>query len=248
MPPSSGSSEPRAERSSWARTCGPAPLSSSPPSPRGDRPGRRRRPDRAGVHRPAVLRQRQHGPARRDVHRQPQPGPLQRHQALPRGRGAGGRRLGSGRHPPACRGRCARRRRPAGLGPGAGRAPRVRRVPPLPGRPAREPPPARRRRRRQRDGRAHRADRARRPPDRPGADVLRARRHLPPPRGQPARPGQPGRPAGTGGRRGAPTSGSPSTATPTAASSSTSAASRSRPPRSRPWSRSASSRGTPARR
>ena len=44
--------------------------------------------DRAGVDRPAVLRV---GPARlprRDVHRQPQPGGLQRHQAVPRRREA----------------------------------------------------------------------------------------------------------------------------------------------------------------
>ena len=63
------------------------------------------------------------------------------------------------------------------------------------------------------------------PAGRPGPDVLRARRHLPEPRGQPPRPGQPGRPAGPGRAPRAPTSGWPSTATPTAASSSTSAAS-----------------------
>ena len=67
--------------------------------------------------------------------------------------------------------------------------------------------------------------------DRPGRDrpdVLRARRQLPEPRGQPARPEEPGRPAGQGPSRSAPISGSPSTATPTAASSSTSWACRSR--------------------
>ena len=37
---------------------------------------------------------------------------------------------------------------------------------------------------------------------RPGADVLRARRHVPPPRGQPDRAGEPPRPPGTRRRRG----------------------------------------------
>ena len=64
---------------------------------------------------------------------------------------------------------------------------------------------------------------------RAGADVLRARRHLPPPRGQPDRAGEPRRPPGSGSSPRAPTSGWPSTATPTAASSSTSAARRSSP-------------------
>ena len=57
-----------------------------------------------------------------------------------------------------------------------------------------------RRRRRQRHGRPHRARRLRpaRRPGRAGPDVLRARRHLPEPRGQPDRAGQPRRPAGAG--------------------------------------------------
>ena len=55
--------------------------------------------------------------------------------------------------------------------------------------------------------------------------VLRARRHLPQPRGQPDRAGQPGRPPGRACASPAPTSGWPSTATRTAASWSTSAAS-----------------------
>ena len=98
--------------------------------------------------------------------------------------------------------------------------------------PGHRPPAQGRRRRRQRDGRAHRAGRSSSgigDAGRAGADVLRARRHLPEPRGQPDRAGEPRRPAGAGASPRAPTSGWPSTATPTAASSSTSAASRSRP-------------------
>ena len=72
------------------------------------------------------------------------------------------------------------------------------------------------------------------------AALLRAGRHLPQPRGQPARPEEPGGPAGARCASTAPTSASPSTATPTAASSSTSAASRSPRPRSPPWSPPAS--------
>ena len=84
--------------------------------------------------------------------------------------------------------------------------------------------------------------------DRPA--LLRARRHVPQPRGQPARPREPRRPAGGRPSSTAPTSASPSTATPTAASSSTSAASRSAPAPSRRWSPPARSpaRSPPARR
>ena len=79
--------------------------------------------------------------------------------------------------------------------------------------------------------------------------VLRARRHLPQPRGQPARPREPARPAGRRPPSTAPTSAWPSTATPTAASSSTSAASRSARARSPRWSPAARSpaRSPPAR-
>ena len=65
-----------------------------------------------------------------------------------------------------------------------------------PGRPERHPPAQGRRRRRQRDGRAHRAGRVRDRSGRDRADVLRAGRQLPEPRGEPARPEEPGRPAG----------------------------------------------------
>ena len=84
-----------------------------------------------------------------------------------------------------------------------------------------------RRRRRQRDGRPHRPGGLRaagRGPGRPGADVLRARRHLPEPRGQPDRPRRTCATCRRRGRARAPTSASPSTATPTAASWSTSGA------------------------
>ena len=101
----------------------------------------------------------------------------------------------------------------------------LRGPPARPGRPDRHPPPEGRRRRGQRHGRPHRPDGLRRPAPDTGPDVLRAGRHLPQPRGQPARPREPRRPPEAGPRGAAPTSASPSTATPTAASSSTSAAS-----------------------
>ena len=53
------------------------------------RGGRRRRRPRPGLHRPRLLRLGAPRRARRDVHRQPQPGPVQRHQAVPGRRGAG---------------------------------------------------------------------------------------------------------------------------------------------------------------
>ena len=47
------------------------------------RPGPRRRRPRPRLHRPRVLRGRQARRARRDVHRLAQPGPVQRHEAVP---------------------------------------------------------------------------------------------------------------------------------------------------------------------
>ena len=79
-------------------------------------------------------------------------------------------------------------------------AQRVLRLPARPGRPLRHPAPARRRGRRQRDGRPHRAPRPGGAAGRRRADVLRARRVVPEPRGEPDRAGQPGRPAGAGAR------------------------------------------------
>ena len=158
-----------------------------------DLPGRRRHRHRARLDRPALLRQRPPRPARRDVHRQPQPGAVQRHQAVPRRRRARSARTPACRDPrPRPEGYRGRRRRPADGPAGDGHRARpargVRRLPARPRRPRREPSARRRRRRGQRHGRSHRPCRAR-----TGcrsthhAAVLRARRHLPEPRGQPDR-------------------------------------------------------------
>ena len=105
-------------------------------------------------------------PARRDVHRQPQPGAVQRHQAVP-----GRRRAGRPGHRPA---RDPRRwpsrtlaAAPARRGHASSSAtcsPAYADAPARPGRPDRHPAAEGRRRRRQRDGRPHRAGRARRRP------------------------------------------------------------------------------------
>ncbi len=81
-----------------------------------------------------------------------------------------------------------------------GRPRGLRRPPAQPG-PRRRPAPQGRHRRGQRDGRPDRPRGLRphrRRPRRAGADVLRPRRHLPPPRGQPDRAGQPRRPPASG--------------------------------------------------
>ena len=104
----------------------------------------------------------------------------------------------------AVAGRRDGRRRAAGHDHRARRARGVRR-PPAAARTGARPAAQGRGRRRQRHGRAHRARRlrpARGGPGRAGADVLRARRHLPQPRGQPDRPRQPRRPPAAGARRG----------------------------------------------
>ena len=180
------------------------------------RPGRHA--DRPVLHRRPLLRQRRARRARCDVHRQPQPGPLQRHQALPLAGAAGGagQRAGRGPRPgPAAAGR--RRRQPAaatgrvgaiserdllgdyagflrglvdlsgsrplkvvvdaGNGMGGHTVPAV-----LGSSESAGSAPGRR-------GRAGPAAAGRR------AAVLRARRHVPQPRGQPAGAGEPARPA-----------------------------------------------------
>ena len=161
--------------------------------------GRRRGRHRPGQHRHALLRLRRPRPARRDVHRQPQPGPLQRHQAVP-----GGRRAGRPGHRPARRsaaarraGRARRRRRRRGTGrPSATCSPTT---PPTCA--AWSTCPASGRCKVVVDagngmgGHTVPAVLGGLPLDARAA-VLRARRHLPQPRGQPARPGEPRRPAG----------------------------------------------------
>ena len=97
-------------------------------------PGPRRRADRAGLNRSAVLRVGPAGLPRRDVHRQPQPGGLQRHQAVPRRRQArrqGHRAVGDQRRRDRRR---ARLRRPGRQVGRPRRAGRLRRIPALAGR------------------------------------------------------------------------------------------------------------------
>ena len=187
-----------------------------------DGAGPRRGADRAGVDRSAVLRVGAAGLPGRDVHRQPQPGRLQRHQAVPRRRQA--RRQGHRAHRDQ-RGRHRRRarvRRAARHDLRPRRAGRLRRISAVAGRSGRAAPAAGRRRRRQRHGRPHHTRGARRDPvDHAAAAVLRTRRHLPQPRGQPAGPGEPRRSAGARASRPVPTSDWRSTATPTGVSSST---------------------------
>ena len=169
-------------------------------------------------------------PARRDVHRQPQPGPLQRHQVLPSRRAGDRPRHRPRRDPRRGRGATSTDGLPPAATPGpveqadllADYARYLRGLVDLTGiRPLKVVVDAG-------NGMAglHGAGRARRcgaaraaARDRPA--VLRAGRLVPQPRGQSARAGQPRRPAGARRRPKAPTSGSPSTATPTAASSST---------------------------
>ena len=162
------------------------------------------------------------GPAGGDVHRQPQPGGVQRDQVLP-GRGPADRPgpAGRDRRPGAGGSRCPAAARGSAPSPTCSR---VRGPPALPGRPDRDPPADRGRGRRQRDGRAHPPRRC--SAGRPGGDraLHRSRRHVPQPPAQPARAGEPGRRPGRGVSSTAPTWPWSSTATPTGASSSTSAA------------------------
>ena len=99
-----------------------------------DGAGARRGADRAGLDRSAVLRVGTAGLSRRDVHRQPQSGRLQRHQAVPRRRQA--RRQGHRAHRDQRRGhrRCARVRRAARHDHRPRRAGRLRRVSAVTGR------------------------------------------------------------------------------------------------------------------
>ena len=77
------------------------------------RAGRRRRRPRPGVDRPRLLRRRAPRRARRDVHRLAQPGPVQRHQAVPGRRPARRRRTPAWPRSRRLAAARARRRRPA---------------------------------------------------------------------------------------------------------------------------------------
>ena len=190
-------------------------------------------------HRRALLRQRGARRTRCDVHGQPQPRRLQRHQAVPGRRPAGQPRHRPRANPrpgPGAARRC--RRRVAGVANAsitrAGPARRVRLVPARARRSLRRPPAAGRGRRRQRHGAASPPPPSSAPP--PGCPRCRSTSSrctssstAPSPTTRPTRWNR--RTCATcrrpwSGR--APTSGWPSTATPTAASWSTSAASRSR--------------------
>ena len=132
---------------------------SSPGPRRGVRAGRRARrgrcrAHRAGLDRRSLLRLRSPRPPGRDVHRQPQPRAVQRHQAVPRRRASR-----SAWRPASPRSATRSSRRPAAGRAAAGhdharrRARRVRRPPARPG-PGRGPSAQGRHRRRQRHGRA----------------------------------------------------------------------------------------------
>ena len=213
-------------------------------------------PDRAVLDRRPLLRQRRARRARRDVHRQPQPRAVQRDQAVPRRRarpvgqdsglaevrdlaqqlldtGAAalaGEARGPARSPS---GTCSATTRRSCAGWSTCPASARSRWSSTPATAWAASPP--------------RPSSARRPACPAAAGrrtaVLRAGRHVPQPRGQPARAGEPARPAARPSSSTAPTSGWPSTATPTAASSSTSAVTRSAPARSPRWSPPARSPG-----
>ena len=92
--------------------------------------GRRRRdPDRAGLDRPALLRLRAPRSPRRDVHREPQPGAVQRHQDVPRRRQPDRDGHGPGRDPGRGRQRGTASRRSARARSRARRPRGVRRPP-----------------------------------------------------------------------------------------------------------------------
>ena len=151
--------------SSSATTCGRARRRWPAAFADGRRRGRRRRgDDRAGLDRPALLRLRPPRASRRDVHREPQPGAVQRDQAVPGGRPADRCRHRPARDPR----RWSRPPRPTPSRPPARSRSSTCSTPTPPTcsslAPGRRPPAQGRRRRRQRHGRPHRARRLR--PDR----------------------------------------------------------------------------------
>ena len=209
---------------------------------------RRRRRSRDGVHRPLLLRRRQPRRPGRDVHRQPQPGRVQRREAVP-----GRRRCPSGRTPGWPR---SRRWSPAGCSSG----PKTRAAP---SRATCCPAfvahvhsfvdldalgaAARRRRHRQRRRWGDRARGVRRSAVRVLAPLRRARRHVPEPPGRSHQHRQPQGPPARGARRRRRAWVSRSTATPTASCSSTTRRSRCPGPPPPRCSRRRSCAGTRAR-
>ena len=195
--------------------------------------GSRRREHRAGLDRRALLRLGPPRPPRRDVHRQPQPRAVQRDQAVPRRRrrrsawSPGSPRSATGSSPHLRRTRSGRAPSPRSTcststshtcspwPPSRAVASRSSSTPATAWRAYTAPAVF--------DALGQRAGRGR-------ADVLRARRHLPQPRGQPDRAGEPASTSRPGSWPRARTSASPSTATRTAASSWTSRAGPSRRP------------------
>ena len=136
-----------------------------------------------------------------DVHREPQPGRVQRHQAVPRRCGPDRRGDRARRDQGDARGRPARARR----GPRSRRAPRsppgVRRARALVRRRRCARADPRRHRHRQRRRWAHRARGLLAPPVRPHDALRRARRHVPEPSRRPDRGREPERPRPCGDRR-----------------------------------------------
>ena len=192
--------------SSSGTTCGPARPGMAGGVRRRRRRGRRRRgDDRAGLHRPALLRLRP--PRRTPARCSPRATTPPQYNGIKLCRAGAepvGRETGLARDPRR------RRRRAAPAAPRQGAidehdvleayAAHLLTLAPVAGRRLKVVVDAG-------NGMAglHRARRvrpARRPTGRPGADVLRARRHLPEPRGQPDRAGQPRRPPAARGRRG----------------------------------------------
>jgi hypothetical protein len=207
---------------------------------RGRQPRGRRHRDRPREHRRPLLREWRPRPARRDVHREPQPGGIQRHQAVP-GRGPT-RRSGHRAWPRSATSPSALLDGEAATdGPavdpeahrlGSGMCLPTTHLPALAGRPVRQPPPAGRRRRGQRHGRAHRARGPRHGgrAARTAPDIVPLYFELdgtfPNHEANPLDPENLRRPPGVPSSSTVPTSAWPSTVTPIAASSSTSAVSR----------------------
>ncbi len=185
---------PASPRSSSPATCAPRASSSRPPSPTACAPRGRRSPTSAWPRPTSCTSLGASRRARRHVHGVAQPGPVQRHEAVPRRGPAGGQRQRPRRHPrprprrcwaspcPGADGGPARARPARGVGRPRGLLRRRRLVAPAQGG----------RRHRQRDGRLRRADRVQAPALRGRDPLPRARRHLPQPPGGPDPAREPG--------------------------------------------------------